>query len=281
MSKSTSGGTRGSRTVRRRHPRPGRLIGLAAAIAVLVCGCADDTGAGPSGSQEDQVAPIAKEELLKLPEATTFGKIPNAPKDPAPQSESTGKVVRVHDEVPVYAAKGGKPIARMPTKQLGSPTWLAVIDKLDGWYQVLLPSRPNQSTGWLRESDGKLEEATNDYLIKINLADFRLSVSENGKELGNWEIGIGKDNFPTPTGRTAIISSLEETVQDYSPIILPLGAHSDAHSTFGGGPGTVGIHGWPDDSVLGTKTSDGCVRVPKGALDLLSTLPLGTVVIIS
>jgi hypothetical protein len=47
----------------------------------------------------------------------------------------------------------------------------------------------------------------------------------------------------------------------YSPLILPLGLHSDTLSTFGGGPGTVALHGWPD---------------PAAALRVLSRVPLGS-----
>ena len=58
-------------------------------------------------------------------------------------------------------------------------------------------------------------------------------------------------------------------------------SHSNALSTFGGGPGTVGLHGWPNPSVFGHAVSNGCVRVPAAALHLLSGIPLGTLVLIT
>lgn len=277
MSTSTTCRTRTPHRTRSRY----LLAGVALAIALAGCSNAADEPGSASGQADQQVAPIAKAELLKLPEATTFGDIAEAPRDPDPASVTTGTVLKVREELPVYDARDGKAIARMPAKQLGSPTWLPVIDKQGDWYQVLLPSRPNGSTGWLHGTKDTVDTATNDFHVKVDLAEFRLAVLKDGQEQGDWKIGIGKPEFPTPTGRTSIISSLEETVKNYSPIILPLGTHSESHDTFGGGPGTVAMHGWPDDSVLGTKTSDGCIRVPDDALDKLSTLPLGTVVIIS
>lgn len=265
---STTGNTNRKRTKRY------LVAGIALAISLTGCSGSDDS------SGEGKVTPIAKAELLKLPEATTFGNIKAAPSDPSPEATTDGTVLNVREEMAVYDAKNGAPIARMPAKQLGSPTWLAVIDKQDDWYQVMLPSRPNGSVGWVHGTKGKVEEANNGYHVEVDLAKFRLAVFKDGKEEGNWEIGIGKPKYPTPTGRTSIISSLEETVEKYSPIILPLGSHSESHDTFGGGPGTVAMHAWPDDSVLGTKTSDGCIRVPDDALDKLSQLPLGTVVIV-
>ena len=74
------------------------------------------------------------------------------------------------------------------------------------------------------------------------------------------------------------MASIEETVTRFSPIILPLGAHSETFNSYGGGPGTVALHGWPNASVFGKDASDGCVRVPDEALRMLSSLPLGTVV---
>jgi lipoprotein-anchoring transpeptidase ErfK/SrfK len=63
-------------------------------------------------------------------------------------------------------------------------------------------------------------------------------------------------------------------------VILPLGAHSPTLDSFGGGPGTVAIHTWPTPDVFGAATSDGCVRVPKDALDQITDVPLGTLVMI-
>jgi lipoprotein-anchoring transpeptidase ErfK/SrfK len=63
-------------------------------------------------------------------------------------------------------------------------------------------------------------------------------------------------------------------------VILPLGTHSDTLDTYGGGPGTVALHTWPDASVFGTAASHGCIRVPPDALDQLTQVPLGTLVLI-
>ncbi|MCP9981085.1 L,D-transpeptidase [Actinomadura madurae] len=66
-----------------------------------------------------------------------------------------------------------------------------------------------------------------------------------------------------------------------SPTVLPLGTHSATLDTFGGGPGTVALHGWPDASVFGKAITHGCVRVPADALKALSRVPLGSLVLIT
>jgi lipoprotein-anchoring transpeptidase ErfK/SrfK len=67
----------------------------------------------------------------------------------------------------------------------------------------------------------------------------------------------------------------------FSPLILPVGAHSDTLDSYGGGPGTVAFHGWPSKSVFGQAVTHGCVRVPADALKRLSKIPLGTPVFIT
>ena len=58
-------------------------------------------------------------------------------------------------------------------------------------------------------------------------------------------------------------------------------AHDDLllpAESFGGGPGTVAFHTWPDPDVFGRAVSHGCIRVPADALERLMDVPLGTLV---
>jgi hypothetical protein len=76
------------------------------------------------------------------------------------------------------------------------------------------------------------------------------------------------------------MASLAPTHPTYSPLIFPLGTHSNTLDTFGGGPGTVALHGWPDQSVFGHAVTHGCVRVPSAALRVLTRVPLGSLVLV-
>ncbi|HEY8371851.1 MAG TPA: L,D-transpeptidase [Pseudonocardiaceae bacterium] len=259
-----------------------RLLAVLGVLPVVLMAAACG-GSGEGDGAQAPVAPpepVAQQELLQLPEASTFGNIPELAKDPEPQAKTDGLVVHPHRELPIYREKNGPAVARLPVTQLGSPTWVPVIAKDGDWYQVLLPSRPNGSTGWIHASTGDLEEARTDYLVEVDVDAFTMTVREGDRELGRWTVGVGKPEYPTPRGRTFIMASIEETVANYSPYVLPLGTHSESHETYGGGPGTVALHGWPDDSPFGKADSDGCIRVPDDALDLLITLPLGTLVLI-
>jgi lipoprotein-anchoring transpeptidase ErfK/SrfK len=168
----------------------------------------------------------------------------------------------------------------LPVTELKNPTWVPVVASRPGWDQVLLPTRPNQSTGWVHLGRG-LRFGYSPYRIVVDLARYRLSVFDGRRRLGSWTVAIGASGTATPTGRTFLLASLAPRPATYTPLIFPLGTHSRTLSTFGGGPGTVALHGWPDAAVFGHAASHGCVRVPTHALHILSGIPLGSSVLIT
>lgn len=232
---------------------------------------------GGGGSEETESSGSSGTATGPLVVSSTYTTVEDAPLDDRPGEWTNGLVVHPTSVVTVYNAPSGKPIAQVEPKQFGD-TWLPVIDQADGWFRVLLPSKPNGSTGWLR--DQNLEQAVTPYRIQVHLGSKTLELFRNGESIGKWTVGIGKPSAPTPTGRTFILGAFTDDDQKYSPVILPLGTHSPTLDSYGGGPGTVAIHTWPTDEVYGTESSDGCIRVPPDALKKLTEVPLGTIVLI-
>lgn len=220
-------------------------------------------------------------QTARLPMATTYETTPRAPQDPTPFKPETGIVIHPVTTRAIYARPGGPAVGALPTTELGSPTWVPVVQSQPGWDRILLPTRPNRSTGWIYLGGGGLQTAYTPYQVDINLRSYRLTILDAGRRLGTWPVAEGARGTPTPTGRTFVLASLVPRQPAYTPLILPLGVHSDTLSTFGGGPGTVGLHGWPDSAVFGHAISHGCVRVPAAALRALSRVPLGSPVMIS
>jgi lipoprotein-anchoring transpeptidase ErfK/SrfK len=290
--------------------RPGRLwltvaalltviVGVGVGALVIGIGRSSGQDAGQqanAGSQagatqqsavtQPAVSPVhvSAAELAKLPKATTFTSVVAAPLDQDPFALTGGTVVHPLAAQVLYAGPGKQPIAVLPATELGGPTWVPVVQTSQGWDRVLLPSRPNRATGWIftgGSAGSRLEVRSSAYLIRIQTGARKLSVDDGGKSLGTWTVAVGASGTPTPTGRTFLLSLLAPPHPTYSPLILPLGFHSNVFSTFGGGPGTVGLHGWPDPSVFGQAISNGCVRVPADALRVLSSIPLGSLVLIT
>jgi lipoprotein-anchoring transpeptidase ErfK/SrfK len=126
-----------------------------------------------------------------------------------------------------------------------------------------------------------LQTAKTGHVVKVDTSARRLVITKSGRTVGTWTVAVGAAKTPTPPGRTFMLASLAPPKATYSPLILPVGAHSDTLDTFGGGPGTVAFHGWQDKSVFGKAVTHGCVRVPADALKELSEVPLGSPVLVT
>jgi lipoprotein-anchoring transpeptidase ErfK/SrfK len=251
----------------------GAIAGVVVAAAVVLGFTFFGGGSGtdPSSVAEGEIPPG------DLPVSSTYTELVGAPADPGPASPTDGLVVHPVRETPVRDAPDGRPIARMETTQFGD-TWLPVIAEQPGWVQVLLPSKPAGTAGWMRADD--VERAITPYVIQVHLGAKKLELVRDGNVVNEWSVGIGTPETPTPTGRTFLLGAFSNPNETYSPVFLPLGIHSPTLDSFGGGPGTVAIHSWPDASVFGTAVSNGCIRVPQDALQKLAEVPLGTLVII-
>lgn len=258
---------------------PGRGVrGLAVGALTAAAATMLLTGCGGGHTAASDAGPKAAQALGKLPQATTFTTLKGLDSDTA-TALGNGTVVHPDKTLPVSAAPGGPAVAALPSTQLGGPTWVPVMATKPGWDEVLLPSRPNHAAGWI-PSDG-LHSAHSPYQITVNTTARRLTLTRSGQQVGTWTVAVGAAKTPTPTGRTFLLASLAPATKTYSPLILPIGAHSETLDNFGGGPGTVAFHGWPSASVFGKAITHGCVRVPAGALKKLAEVPLGTPVLVT
>jgi len=159
-------------------PRP-RASERAAVAAVITATIALATGCGTAGPPH--VAPpqpvrpvrVSAAQMARLPTATTYGTTPAAPRDPAPFAPETGIVLHPLATRVVYTRPGGPPAAALPATQLGSPTWVPVVQSQPGWDRVLLPARPNRSTGWIYLGGAGLQTAYSPYRAQPGIMDYR------------------------------------------------------------------------------------------------------------
>jgi lipoprotein-anchoring transpeptidase ErfK/SrfK len=171
-----------------------------------------------------------------------------------------------------WIADPSRPDSKVPQVFLIQPGTTA-----RGWLHVLLPVRPNGSTGWVRAQDVSVGQIN--YRILVVLPAHRITVFNGNKVMYQGPIATGKPSTPTPTGyyyiRVLIKAPNPNTV--YGPYAYGLSSHSDVLSNFNGGDGEIGIHGNDDASVLGHDVTHGCIRMDNSEISLLAaTLPLGT-----
>ena len=209
---------------------------IASSIITLLSGCGTSRPAGSRLASARVVQPVRvpASQMARLPDATTFVRLPGAPGDPDPFAPETGIVIHPTVARAVYANPGGQPVAVLPTSELSGPTWVPVVQSRPGWDRVLLPTRPNRSTGWIFLGGSGLQTAYSAYRIEIDVAAYRLTVLDKGRKLGSWTVAVGAPGTPTPTGRTFLLASVAPEHPTYSPLILPLGVHSHTLSRFAG-----------------------------------------------
>ena len=189
-------------------------------------------------------------------------------------------------DVAVYAAPdaNAQPTTTLPaTTEYTLPRSFLVFDQYQDWLHVYLPIRPNDSTGWIKASDVTVSSPL-EYQIKVSLADHTLTLLKNGAVQFQEPAATGTGDTPTPTGLfyfTDPIDLANQPGTGYGAFAIGLSGHSNVLQTFAGGDGQIAVHGTDDSGSIGRSVSHGCVRVDNRVILELSTLPLGTPVVIT
>lgn len=161
---------------------------------------------------------------------------------------------------------------------LGTVTVLAVVTPPEaGWVEVMLPVRPNGSTGWVREDQVSIFVV--DGQITVDLSDKVLTYVIDDVEVLRTAVGIGSPHNETPVGEFFVTDNvrLADPGGPWGSHALGLSGRSDTITEFNGGDGIIGIHGTNNPASIGDDISLGCVRVPNDQIAILQTLvPIGT-----
>lgn len=202
--------------------------------------------------------------------------------DPSYRPTDAGTyVARLVTRVGVYKVAGGRDAQKAIAPWIpstGNPVVLQVLDRAvdatgAGWLKVLLPMRPNGSTGWIREANAIVSR--NIMRIVISRKRHVLTLFRKGHVVRRLGVALGKPSTPTPKGHFAIYQKIREPeLSPLGPWALHLTAHSNVLFEFAGGPGRVAIHGargelWAE---AGTNPSHGCIRVPDPGITRIAPL---------
>jgi lipoprotein-anchoring transpeptidase ErfK/SrfK len=242
------------------------LLVLAIALP-LVAGACSDSGSESAERTTTTAAPKPTDDT-------------SAPPTDATATDAPGAVVaRASVDVDIHPAQGDDSVSQtLPaTTGFGSARALLVTADEGDWLEVLLPTRPNGSTGWVRRGDVELVPVSLE--VKIDLQARTLTVLDGGAEVLTTPVAIGSSDAPTPTGLFSVTDKLvtDDEASAYGPFALGLSGHSEVLTEFAGGDGQVGIHGTNDPSSIGKAVSHGCVRVPNDVITQMNEiLPLGT-----
>jgi L,D-transpeptidase catalytic domain len=254
------------------------VLAALVAVSVVLAGC------GGSGPPTDRPAP----------QPTAAAAVPTT--RPAPRAG----VIRLGD-APAYVALavkdvtvlsrpsgGGDVVAVFPANlPWGSPTPFLIDEARrtaagDVWLRVLLPRRPNGSSGWVRRDQVRIKPVSS--AVEVDLSARTASLLRDHQKVRTWRVAVGKGATPTPTGRFYVTVKLHPpqiSGAAYGAWALGLSGYSEVHQSFGTGDGQIALHGTYNPGALGLPVSNGCVRMDNEMITLLAdTLPLGTPVTI-
>jgi lipoprotein-anchoring transpeptidase ErfK/SrfK len=243
------------------------------ALAVVLAGCG-----GPAPAEPAAQAPTTPPTTRPAPKA-----------GPVRLGSAPAYVALAATDVTVRSRpRGGKVVGLFPrTTPWGSPTPFLVEGARrnvtgETWLKVLVPRRPNESTGWLRRDQVRLRPV--DYEVEVSLSARTVRLLRDGRAVQTWPAGVGRSFTPTPTGRFFVTVKLRppQISAVYGAWALGLSGYSEVHEQFGTGDGQIALHGTHNPAAdLGREVSNGCVRMENQAITTLAeAVPLGTPVTI-
>jgi lipoprotein-anchoring transpeptidase ErfK/SrfK len=256
--------------LKRRPALAATLLALVAALA----GCGGTPPADPAGPAAPATA------------APTTRPAPTA--GPVRLGDAPAYVALAAKDVNIRSRPGnGRVVALFPANlPWGSPTPFLVetarrTESGEVWLKVLLPRRPNGSTGWVPREHVRLQPVNE--AVEVDLSSRSASLLRDGRPVRTFRVAIGTSRTPTPTGRFFVTVKLRppQISNVYGAWALGLSGYSDVLEQFGTGDGQIALHGTWNPSVLGSAVSNGCVRMDNDTItDLADRLPLGAPVTI-
>lgn len=161
----------------------------------------------------------------------------------------------------------------------GVPLMMLVKERSGEWLKVQVPIRPNETTGWIRESNVKLSTVPNHIVVEVSKR--RLSAFSGSQLLMETPVGVGKARTPTPTGSFYVDIAVKSPGGAYGAFMLSVAGFSNVLRSFGNGIGQVAIHGTNNAGSVGQFSSNGCMRLNNDEVIRLAGLaPPGTPVFV-
>ncbi len=227
-------------------------------------------GAGPSGSPICDGTPPPTQPKIVEPQASGNGAIPGLPEIPRENLNSAG------------ARRTSLGWAYTNPTYFKGPLAFLVTQNDGEWLKVLVPARPNRTEGWVRTADVTVTVVQ--HRIELDLSDFHLKAFNGNEVIADTKVVVGTLGTPTPTGRFYLNDKVQQsyTGGSYGPWILSTNGYSEALDLFDNGLPVIGFHGTNQPGLVGTRSSNGCVRMPNDVVSkLVAELPLGTPITIT
>lgn len=272
-------------------------LAIVLGIAILLTGCSDAKKADEPTSTTTSVPEALSPHLTTIATAKN-DKIRVLTSLPTGSTTTTAVVDPASS--PTTTALAGTPAANLPAiprKNLNSagvrvvdggyeydnPTYyknplvFQVLEQQGSWLKVLLPARPNHQTGWIETKDATL--SFTNYRLQLDLSTYTVRVYQDDSMVYEAQSVIGLDRTKTPTGHFYITEKIPQnpTTGVYGTWVVATNGYSDSIDLFNGGLPVIAFHGTNDPKLIGSKASNGCVRMANTDINWIAErLPAGT-----
>lgn len=269
-------------------PRNRRALGTAAAIVLslgLLLGACSSGSKAAGGSTNDPTTTSIPASPYVSSFATAKNKTLTVYTSPPPGVSATTTTVPSLPVPPIPRAglnsagvkKVNEGIEFTNPTYHKNPLVVQVLANQGDWLRVLVTARPNHTEGWVRADDVVL--GATDYRMELDLSTYTLRVYKAAEVFLETTVAIGKDSTPSPMGRYYVTEIIKNASDKgiYGAFILPINGYSEVLDSFDGGLPQVAFHGTNQPELLGSKASNGCVRMDNEAVTKIAeNIPAGT-----
>lgn len=273
--------------------RPLTVAALTLALILGAAGCSSDKKSSSEPPAEESTT-----STTAAPYQTTYATAKGAnltvlaelPKSvttsPPPSSSSTSSTSPAKITVPAIPRTGLNSAGVKKTAdgyEFTNPTYyknplvVNVLENQGEWMKVLITARPNHTTGWIKADD--VTVAATDFRIELDLSTYHLKVFKGANVFLETDVVIGKDSTPTPLGRFFVTEKIKNQSDTgvYGAWILPVNGYSEVLDSFDNGLPQIAFHGTNQPELIGSKASNGCVRIPNDVVTKIAdAIPAGT-----
>jgi lipoprotein-anchoring transpeptidase ErfK/SrfK len=110
-------------------------------------------------------------------------------------------------------------------------------------------------------------------VVLVSLVDRKLAVIEDGVVIATFEVAVGADMSPSPTGEFKVVSRLQNPTYYHPGVVIPSGKKNPLGTRWLGlSEKGYGIHGTNAPGSIGRAASHGCIRLRNRDIEKLFTL---------
>lgn len=117
------------------------------------------------------------------------------------------------------------------------------------------------------------EDDDSNRTVLVSLVDRKLAVIEDGVVIATFQVAVGADVSPSPTGEFKVISRVENPTYYHPGNVIPAGKNNPVGTRWLGlSQKGHGIHGTNAPGSIGHAASHGCIRLRNSDIEKLFTM---------